>query len=53
MTEEARAAKNAYRRKWAAEHPDRIREYACRHWQKVADAQKETEVKNDEEKSLD
>ena len=52
MTEEARAARNAYLRKWAKDHPDKIREYARRHWQKVADAQKETEVRNDAEKDL-
>lgn len=41
MTEEARAARNAYLRKWAREHPEKIREYAARHWEKKAAQMKE------------
>ena len=47
MTEEARAARNAYLRKWAKDHPDKIREYARRHWQKVADAMTEKDRKEE------
>ena len=41
MTEEAKAARSAYMRKWAKEHPEKIREYARRHWEKKAAALKD------------
>ena len=41
MTEEARQARNAYLRKWAKDHPEKIREYAARHWEKKAAQMKE------------
>lgn len=37
MTKEARAARNAYVRKWRHEHPEKVQEYEARRWQKVAD----------------
>lgn len=40
MTEEARAAYNAYQRKWRNNHPEAVREYRRRHmatyWEKKA-----------------
>ena len=51
MTEEARAARNAYMREyrkrnrekvraynraWRAKNPDKMREYNVRHWEKIA-----------------
>ena len=37
MTEEAKEARRAYRRKWNKEHPDKVKEYQARYWQKKAD----------------
>ena len=42
MTDEARAARNAYRREWAKKNPDKIRAQQERHWEKVA-REKETQ----------
>ncbi len=36
MTAEARAARNAYRRKWAAENPEKVRGQQIRYWMKRA-----------------
>ena len=36
MTEEAKAARRAYWREWRKKHPDKVREYQRRHWEKVA-----------------
>ena len=36
MSEAAREARNAYKRKWAAEHPDKIKAYSRRYWEKKA-----------------
>lgn len=47
MTDAAREARNAYRRKWAAEHPDKVREWQVRYWNKKA-AQAEAEAKAQE-----
>ena len=41
MTDEARAARNAYRRKWAKANPDKIRAQQERYWTKVAKAKEE------------
>ena len=38
LTPAAREARNAYRRKWARENPDRIREQQRRYWEKKAAA---------------
>lgn len=36
MTEQAAAARKAYKRAWAKKHPDKIREYQERFWAKKA-----------------
>lgn len=36
MSEAARAARNAYKRRWAKENPDKVREYTRRYWEKRA-----------------
>lgn len=36
MTEEAKAARRAYKRKWAKENPDKIRAQQERYWTKRA-----------------
>lgn len=36
MTDAAREARNAYRRQWAAAHPDKVREWQRRYWEKKA-----------------
>lgn len=38
MTEEARAARNAYKRRWAAENPERVKAYQSRYWQRKAES---------------
>ena len=40
MTEEARAARNAYKRSWYAANKDKAKASQDRHWQKVADNQR-------------
>ncbi len=39
MTEKAKEARRAYKRKWAAEHPEKTREYQARYWEKQAAAE--------------
>jgi len=36
MTEQAIAARRAYKRKWAKDHPDKVRQHQERYWQKKA-----------------
>ena len=36
MTDEARAALNAYQREWRKKNKDKAREYRARHWEKKA-----------------
>lgn len=36
MTDNAKDARNAYRRKWAKNNPDKLREYQTRYWEKKA-----------------
>lgn len=36
MTDKAKDARNAYRRKWAKNNPDKLREYQARYWEKKA-----------------
>lgn len=38
MTEMALAARRAYKRKWAQDHPDKVKEYQERYWTKRAEA---------------
>ena len=33
MTEAARLARNAYKRQWAKDHPDKVKEYNRRYWE--------------------
>ena len=40
MTDEAKAARNAYRRSWYAANKDKAKASQDRHWQKVADNQR-------------
>lgn len=41
MTEAARLARNAYKRRWAKEHPDKVKEACRRYWERKA-AQEQT-----------
>ena len=36
MTEAARLARNAYKRKWAAENPDKVKAACRRYWERKA-----------------
>ncbi len=36
MTEEAKAARRAYKRAWARANPDKVRAQQARYWAKVA-----------------
>lgn len=36
MSEAARRARNAYKRKWAKEHPDKVKAARIRYWEKQA-----------------
>lgn len=36
MSEAAREARNAYKRKWAKEHPDKVKAANCRYWERKA-----------------
>ena len=50
MTEEARQARNAYKRKWNRENRDRLKQYQERYWKRKAqsDAKKPDEKKDGE-----
>lgn len=39
MTDEAIEARRAYKRRWAREHPDKVREQQRRYWEKRAQQQ--------------
>lgn len=41
MTEQAKAARNEYRREWAKRNPDKLREYQARYWDKKAAAKRD------------
>ena len=47
MTQEAIEARRAYKRQWAQQHPDKIREYAERHWTKKAEQMKKNQAEED------
>lgn len=49
MTEEARAARNAYRRAWAKANPDKVKAQQARYW--ARQAKKMAEEKEDKQKS--
>lgn len=36
LSDAAREARNAYARKWRRENPEKVKEYARRHWEKMA-----------------
>ena len=38
MTDKAREARNAYKRKWYKENPEKRREYERRYWEKMGQA---------------
>lgn len=42
MTDKAREARNAYKRKWYKENPDKRREYERRYWEKMGQAASES-----------
>lgn len=47
MTEKAKEARRAYKRKWAAEHPEKTREYQARYWEKRAAAEAAAAAKSE------
>ena len=49
MTEAAREARNAYRRKWYSRNRDKQREYNKTYWEKKAAAQATQEEKTETE----
>lgn len=36
MTEQAKEARRAYKRKWAREHPENVRAHQQRYWERIA-----------------
>ena len=42
LSEEARAARNAYHREWRKKHPEKMREYYLKRWEKKAAENAET-----------
>lgn len=42
MTDKAREARNAYKRKWYKENPEKRREYERRYWEKLGQAASES-----------
>lgn len=47
MTDEAKAARDAYRKKWRAEHPEKVKEYNRRYWERKAEAKKAAKLQAD------
>lgn len=47
LTEKAKEARRAYKRKWAKEHPDKIKAQQARYWEKRA-AREAAEDQEDE-----
>ncbi len=45
MTEEAKAARREYKRAWYAKNKERVKQYAEKHWTKVAAEKKGEPVK--------
>lgn len=43
LSEEARAARNAYKRKWNRENPDKVKAATARYWEKQAQQMKKAE----------
>lgn len=46
MTDAAREARNAYKRKWYKENPDKRREYQERYWQKKTQSDRQKTAEN-------
>lgn len=44
MTEEAKEARRAYKRDWYRRNPDKVKAQQERHWQRIADAMKQTTI---------
>ena len=44
ITDEAKAARNAYMRKWRARNREKVKEYDAHRWQRVADREAEKEA---------
>ena len=54
MNDCARDTRNAYKRQWAKDHPDKVRDYNRRYWEKKAqEAQARKEGNNEQQKKLD
>lgn len=47
MNENAKAARNAYKRKWAKENPDKVRAQQERYWNKKAAEQQDGKDKKE------
>ena len=48
LSPKAKEARRAYLRKWAKDHPEKIREYHVRHWNKVASMMNEDDDPKEE-----
>ena len=48
MTEEAKEARRAYRREWAKNNPEKIKEHQARYWEKKAETIKQREENAEE-----
>ena len=46
MTDAAREARNAYKRKWYKENPDKRRKYQERYWQKKTQSDRQKTAEN-------
>jgi hypothetical protein len=52
MTEEAREARNAYKRQWNAKNPDKRREYMRRYWERKAAEKRREAAESGREKAV-
>lgn len=43
MTDKAKEARRAYKRKWQRENRDKVKEYQTRYWNKKAEQQEQAE----------
>ena len=48
MTDEARAARNAYKRSWYAANKEKVKATIARHWEKKAAEQRATTAEREE-----
>lgn len=49
MTEQAKEARRAYKRKWAKDNPEKVRAYQERYWQRVAEQAKADQERTDQD----